>query len=74
MSNYRWRSMNEDLAEGATDGRYKKIMPNTCSDAAPGNKAATIKARASLNALNGFDWSKSRNETKGDGTAAEYDS
>lgn len=60
MSNYRWRSMSKDLQEGAADGTFKSEIPNTCQDAVPGNKAATLKLRSRLNPLNGFDWGRGR--------------
>lgn len=69
MANYRWRSMTEELNDGVTDGRYKREIPNTSQEAVPGNRAATLRSRAGLNRLNGFDWSQGP-ETRGDGTSA----
>lgn len=58
MANYRWRSMSKALDEGATDGRFKDAIPNTDQTGAPGNKAATLRSRAGLSRLNGFDWTQ----------------
>lgn len=62
MSNYRWRSMSKELAEGSTDGVFKKEIPNTSQEGVPGNKAATMRLRSRLNPLNGFDWGRGRGQ------------
>lgn len=46
------RSMNASLHEGSTDGRYKKVRPDTeCSivDATPGTENLTYDLREDLN-------------------------
>jgi hypothetical protein len=43
------RSMNDDLVEGATDGKYKKLRPN--SSASSMNTEATYDTRKSLSLL-----------------------
>lgn len=43
------RSMNASLVEGATDGKYKKLRPDT--EASSMNTEATYETRRSLNLL-----------------------
>lgn len=68
MANYRWRSMSKALKEGSTDGRFKDEIPNTDQTAVPGNRAATLRARAGLSRLNGFDWTSGSKPSPGDTT------
>jgi hypothetical protein len=46
------RSMTADLREGATDGKYRKLRPNTGGDSL--NAAVNSDERASLNPLDGY--------------------
>lgn len=49
------RSMNDNLREGATDGKYRKARPNTAVDAAPAaSTIATSRDRESLHAFAGY--------------------
>lgn len=49
------RSMNADLREGATDGKYRKSRPNTSlSPDYPMNDAQTKKERSSLHPFYGY--------------------
>lgn len=50
MANYS-RSRKGDLYEGATDGRYKKLRPDTV-DVDGGNTTETMKSRKHLNLYN----------------------
>ena len=47
------RSMNAELIEGGTDGKYRKNRPNTSAND-PGNDAATLGDKASLSPAWGY--------------------
>ena len=52
------RSMNADLREGATDGKYRKARPNTT--VAPGMGDELVKQeRATLNPFYAWGWPNS---------------
>lgn len=67
MSNYRWRSMNAGLDEGATDGKYVKDRPNTEALAA---NSATVADKRTLNPRDGYSAGQSPVMWKPDGTRA----
>lgn len=47
------RTMNSELAEGGTDGKYRKNRPNT-SNALPTNTAATVGDKSTLSPWWGY--------------------
>lgn len=47
------RTMNSELVEGATDGKYRKNRPDT-SNPLPGNTAATVGDRSTLSPWWGY--------------------
>ena len=47
------RSMNRSLDEGATDGKYRKVRPNTETIAGMGDEA-TVDNRQSLHPFYGY--------------------
>lgn len=47
------RSMNQSLAEGSTDGKYRKVRPNTTVVDIDGNEK-TLDNRQSLNPFQGY--------------------
>lgn len=57
------RSMNNDMADGATDGKYRKARPNTV--VAPGMGDQTVKKnRASLHPYNNWGFANSEQSDK----------
>lgn len=46
--------MNADLREGATDGKYRKVRPNTTLDPAGMGGPMTAKERATLHPFWGY--------------------
>lgn len=54
----RWRSRSGMLLEGATDGKYKKVVPNW--NTFPGSGVQeTAASRSDLNSQNGFSFLES---------------
>jgi hypothetical protein len=52
------RSMNESLHSGATDGKYRKVRPNTEVTDIDGNEQ-TVDNRQSLNPFYGYGFATS---------------
>ena len=50
------RSMNEDLKEGSTDGKYRKVRPNTTVIPGLGHEE-TVENRQSLHPFFGYGFS-----------------
>ncbi len=57
------RSMNSSLREGATDGKYRKVRPNTEVIAGQGHEKV-MQDRATLNPFQGYGFATSEYDDK----------
>jgi hypothetical protein len=62
MAVNQFRSMNADLAEGATDGRYRKARPDTTLAPAMGEEMVR-QERSSLHPFHGYGFPNSQYPT-----------
>lgn len=63
MTVRRARSMNSDMLEGATDGKYRKRRPNTTVDAGMGDQTVA-KNRAGLHPYMNYGFINSEESNK----------
>ena len=63
MTVRRARSMNSDMLEGATDGKYRKRRPNTTVDAGMGDQTVA-KNRAGLHPYMNYGFVNSEESNK----------